>query len=772
MDKANQNVFENLGRWARDNGHDAAKLEELLTCVADAESIALRLYDADRVTSSEEERRVLGIEGIAVWDFKSTQHRSMPIGVGSNGLFAPNDGGKTTLQLAARYAIGGARAVGVGLDDRIIRAGKEEAKVEISLPGRRLIRRTIKRRVVKKGPDAGQTKIERGLYVKLSDQDEDKPAKAQAEIDTWVGGSSAFALSIAFLEQGMIVQLVDQDPAQRKEAIFKLIGVSQAEDTAKRLRGVVKKWEEENGRAQVKLEHLTAQLTMLRRDLAACPPAAALDAEIESLKPVVGAANRDVAAARGKIETRLQQIAALDVMKLSVPDVAYDVESARAALMKALDEQHAADAELEALRARYRDIAALPAKCPTCAAVGRECDLSDEWKAAQLAEINRIGGQKKVAAEALVITCGDAKKTAEALAEMERQRRDTIAARRPVEEERARLVAERDALPAGAMPDASAIARYEWAIEKLRLIGALQRTIEAADLESLTITSDVPRFEWEGNAVRGAGELELLRTLVLAFSKDGMPQWIARQHLARVNAIAREMAAPDRFVYAFGPDLDVQVIDPQQDQAVIHPSLASGSARERGALVLAAAMSRYQQELARLKSDLLWIDELPFQDAANAQVVVDLVRGFTKFFERVVFAASDWEHYTGKFDHEVSFGIEAVSAALDDKRQRDEKLKAEGQGVLAPPPPEVKLYADDQGDYGPRFAGIIPPGDDLPFEPLPRHDAALEIVTIPEDIVRRIVGEAPLTRVEADDGVAAGLADLAGRMGVPKEPGF
>lgn len=766
-------TWELIKKWAAENNHDPELFERVLIAVCDEEHVAMKIVDGDRVTSSETIRTILAIESIAFENVKGTVKRVIPIGKGVTLLAGGNDSGKTAAQLAARWLIGGSKGVGVGTDERMIRAGQEEMAGKLILEGdNRYIARSITRRVVKKGKDAGQTKVDRSILVKLNGHEEDKPSKAQLEIDSWLGTDIAFVLSLAFIEQGTITALIDADPAERKEAVFKLLGLKGAEETAKKLRAIMKKWKDERDADlanRASYEATIAQLTQRFSQF----PMEELIRERQLLEPVAAAADATVAEQRGTIQKRVSEIDAEAVMKLEIPIEPIDVQTVKLEAARLGTEAGTAHTRAELLRAKYKEIYALPDTCPVCATTGKTCEISPDWKRAQLFAIRDEGGKLAALAEQKKEARDHAQNAADQAEKAEQLRRFRLEQQTMLAAERARLVDQLAQLPQGATPDASAVERFTWVCDKIREAQVLREKIGEAQFKIDLIDTYASKLV---DGMSGLDEMHYLEIAVQAFSKDGVPLWLARGHINAVNQLAREMGAGDRYIFSFGGDLEVQVFDTKQDLAQVSPQLASGSSRERGALILAAAMSRYQQHVARIHCPLLWVDEMPFQDPVNAQVVIETVKRLTKWFDRVVFASSDFEPYLGRFDHEVMLPSPDVSVALDEKRERAKALASEGQAQLPPgPAPEVRRYQAPKAE-APPLSKIADPAKDrvdamlaanvarTHSDPEVRADSARVVDEWKEkadEIVARLTREAA---EKGDDEKPAGE--------IPEEPGF
>lgn len=750
-----EDIFDALKQYATEHQLDYPKIEAVLTAVADEEHIALKLYDGPRITSSETVRTILDVAGVEYHNALEADARIVPIGKGVTGLFGTNNSGKTTFFRVLRWLIGGDKAVGRGMDERMIRIGEEEMSGRLTLDGEnRFIARSIARRMVTRGKDKGQTKVDRTMLVKLNGHEEDKLSKANLEVETWLGGDVAFVLSIAFLEQGQLTRMLDADPSVRKEAFYKLVGVNAAEETAKKLRAVAKRLADAR---EIDLTNRAAyqkQLDDLAVKVKAIPPMEKLEAERIRLAPVATAADATTAQKRGELQKRIAAIDAEDVMKRSVSATPIDVAGYQAAAVTAREAATKAHTDAELLRQKYREVHALPDVCPICATLERRCDIDPAWKVAELEKIRQKGKDTAKAEADLTTLALQAEKNAREAADFEALRRTRIEQQTKLRAERALLVQQLEALPAGATSDASAVEMYAWTLQKIDELKALLANVDGLAGKLAAITKDAGALKID---LTGEQERVALDHAIRAFAKDGMPLSIARSHLAKVNRIAESMMDGDRFRFTFGNDLEIIVQDTHLGGHEIDPQLTCGSGRERGALILAAAMSRYQQELAGIRSQLFCIDELPFQDDANAMAFADTVKRLTKWFDRVVLAASDWHLYEGKFDHEVW-----MSQPLDEAAKSQTARAAE---------PTVKTY-DDQvnaaaekavGHGEPEIANAEVTGV-FTEPPTPAMVPPLSKIDEPaKDAVERMVD---------NDALQQRMQDLKNRLEKSSDPGF
>lgn len=662
-------ILVNLKEWAQKNGHDGAKLEASLVSLADEFSIALKLYDGDRLTRGEAERNVLDVRQVLIQNVKGTSGRSVDIAPGATLVYGPNDAGKTTLQVGAMYAIGGRGAVDLE-DDRLIRAGADQMVARVNLEGERFIQRSLGKKVAKRGKDAGVTKIERQMLVRLNGHEEDKLERAQLEIDTYLGGDSKLALTLAFMRQGMITGVMSEKPADRKKALYDLLGLGSAEETRDKLSKAMRAIEE---------------------------------------RAVAKAPDERVA----QIQKRIEEIQS-DRCWLT-PDAATESEgalpSARAELLELQQRAAVQKDRTDDIRDRWFRVRDLPPTCATCAELGKTCELTPELKVARLEDIQKAGQKSKADHDQLLAAAKEKQAAVDTLEADAREARDARARKAAAQSEIANLKRE------------------------------LAELAKQAEDKKSALCYDA----------------DVVSRLVEAFGKDGMPKMLAQGHIARINAIAKQLCADDRYTYQFGEeDFDIEFYDSKQEDASIAPVFASGSSRERGAVVLLAARSLYLQELTGLKIPFLWIDELSFQDDANKLVVAKLIAVLSTKFTKVILNASDWDGFfirdatTGErlclFDNQIALMPDDVSKALDEQRAKSQKLAEEGQGTLSPPAPEVKTY-DSKGPLPP--PAPIPPSiqsmidNTVPPEKVRDVDLEREVAEIKQKVDRDLAEAKP-----------------------------
>lgn len=584
-----QQVWELLERYWN---HERCSVEGIqrrvgiLTRVCDEFSFPLKLYDAERLTSGEERRVVLDITSVTAKNVKSTAERTITLEAGTTLIYGPNDAGKTTMQEAARYAIGGAGAVD-RIDEAMLSHGADTMMVRVEVgtqAGTGFVQRSLTRKVISRGKDKGSAKVERNVTVSLGGKVADGAREAEQELAQYLGGDTSMVLELAFLRQGLFSQVMDERPAERKEAVLKLIGLAAAESTRQKLASALKTLEERASRAASAVPEARSAQIKARLD------------EIERDPKYMVDVTHGMDAAPHAAASRV------------------NVESAQ----KSVTEWGMV---LDNLRARFHSVKALPPKCEMCAAMGKDCDLTPEMKSETLARINSEGKGHKASLEAAQKTLDDARAS---LARNEHDLANWHEARNAKEALKAeakRLIAEHD-----------------------------------------EIKKSLPK---KGDDAWSAEDLALLAEVTAAFGKDGLPLWLAREHVGRINAIARELSEGDRFLYQFGDEFEIQMFDQVNVQPRVDPVFASGSSRERGALVLLAARARYLAELAGLEIPLIWIDELAFQDSTSCAALLHTLKRLTKWFPKVVLAASQWNVFgmvdAPEFDHEISIGVSDVA---------------------------------------------------------------------------------------------------------------
>lgn len=716
-------TLEILKSYARAVGVDADLVDRVATAVSDEHSIPLRVY-GNETNLTREVREVFNLHAVTVKNMKCTRSQRLVLEPGSTLLFGGNDTGKTTLLMAVLYGLFGSRVIDVAAAEDLITAGAGEMSVELEFFGGR-IERGVTRRVIRKGVNAGDTKVEHYLTVEIGGDKANRAQEAQALIDGWLGADAKFVRRVMCLEQGHLTDILDAEPRVRRDTFYRMLAID-GERTRESLSKVLQQHEDFLVRkAQSKDEH-QAQLESLRRRLAQYPvadlerqraTAAAQAASEQASQEVINGARAalerrivDLATARKSDADRRELKAKIDEIKsdpiwanavVSRDQLGLNHASAKNALVNATKTCAELEARLSVENQHGLRVKNLPSTCATCAEIGKVCELSPEAKEATLKEIRAryvaTSVELSAARKRLEAAVGAEASAAAAIAECDKteSRRaflseqlqtleqglerlpvevNTSAIAEDVEAKRQRLA------EVEAQGSSAATADLQVLDKALADARALQAQIEVVErnVKELDAKQPMPR-----------DELEALRWIVTAFAKEGMPLWLARQHIGRVNEIAKGMRDADRFHFSFDQDLAIRV---ESGELAIRPELASGSARERGAVVLMAAMGRYLQELSGLHIPLLWVDELPYQDAANKQLSAAIVRALTKWYPKVVFAASEWDDLLGQFDHEVGLQPEAVAAELARQREARAALAAAGQGTLEPPPPTVQTY--------------------------------------------------------------------------------
>lgn len=714
-------VLDLVRAYANAHNQPADLIDRVLTEVSDEKSIPLRVYGGD-LNSLGDPRLVCDPTRVALTNFMGTRGRAVEFGGGTTGIFGGNGVGKSSIQRAVLYAIGGAPAAGVRAAEDLITRGAQEMTVRFEFVGG-FIERGCSRRVVSRGKDAGQTKVEHSLEVQIAGDKANRAKEAEGLIAGWLGVDASFVRRVSCLEQGNVTAALDEQPAKRREMFYRMLSLEPCEGTRKSLAEALQEQEDFAVRQARNAETLKGEAEALRRQRAQynvesltekralvaplAAGAASSPAQIMALREQLNRRNMDLVVTRKAAADRQRYTQKLDETKRQ-PELAMVFEDSALATAQSehlvntsVNATAAARAALDQITAQGLKIKGLPPVCPTCAIMGRTCDVTPDTKAKLLADLRApwtAASKALAAAEIELAARKDALQAARA------QQAATIkaqATKRFLEEQVQLLQQQIDALPVQINAEAieADVAKLAQQLTEMQRADSGQaatdlRLIDQALADARALDAQIAALE-KRQAVPASTkqlpneELEALRWAVKAFAKDGIPLWLARQHVGRVNDIARELKGLDRYSYSFGQDLEVVVHDGDGDVMV---DLTCGSARQRGAVILMAALGRYLQELSSLQIPFLWIDELPFQDESSSALVVDTIKKLVQWYPKVIFAASRWDDFTGQFDHEISILPEQVSIELDRQREATSKLKAEGQGILAPPPAPVTTY--------------------------------------------------------------------------------
>lgn len=700
-------TFDLVRRYAEEKGQPASLMVEVLTEISDRDSIPLKIYGSS--TANEEPRQILDPLSISMQNVMGVVKRSISIEPGVTLLYGPNGSGKSTTMRAMLYALFGAAAAGVRMAEELITHGQNSLEATVKFAGGEVVRE-VGRKVIGRGKNAGAVEVVHSLAVQIAGDKSNKPKEAQALIDGWMGVDGAFVRRVCCLEQGMLTQVMDEQPARRRELVYRLLDLDQAEETRKSLSKALDGEERKASAQSQQTETLKAELIDLRHRRATFP-VEHMQEERGRLLTIMSASSRPEEVKQYQDALTRRELDRIQAVKLEeqrrgytakadevrrapeltmvLEDLGSKLSSAEHALNGARMSVAKADQELSFWTKRGQEIKALPPVCPTCQAIGKTCEVTPSVKEATLVKVRAswIETSKVLAAAKDEMSARqNAYQELDTLVQAQGRTRQ----RQAFLVEQLRLLQE----AMGKMPAPANLAEIDASIADLAAtlkakaaagnstvqndISLLDKNIaSAAALDAQIAAHEMKIDAIHQNSPMSNERLEAFRFAVAAFAKDGIPLWLARQHLGRVNDIANELCTLDKYHYSFGADLEVVIGD---GSIVISPDLTCGSARERGSVVLMAALGRYLQELSGLSIPLLWIDELPFQDEANAHLVVDMVKRLTRWYPKVVLCASRWDEYLEKFDHEIALLPEDVSIELD--RQRKEKERSDKSRVV------------------------------------------------------------------------------------------
>lgn len=705
-------TFDLIRQYATAMGQPGDLMVEVLTHVSDEHSIPLKVYGGD-LDSHAEPRHVLDVQTITMTNVMGVAKRQLSIEPGVTLLYGPNGSGKTTAMRTMLFALFGAAAAGVRTAEDLIAQGQSLMEASVTFAGGKVLR-SVNRKTISRGKNAGQLDTEHYLGVEIAGDKANKPKPAQALIDGWMGVDGDFVRRVCCLEQGMLTQIMDEQPARRRELFFRMLALEPAEETRKSLAKALDVEEGRRAKQQETGVQLDAELKALRHRFAGFS-VVQMETERDRLMPLAQAASVDPAALKDAREAlarreldkingqreaqkRKEYLGTLEDLKrdpaltMTFVDRSLDIAKCERIVNSSRAEYINWSRQLAGLKARGETVKSLPPECPTCAAIGKKCEVTQDVKEKALVALRT---EYTTASRALAECKDTGEKYSTSLRELQAADKQDAA-----NKSRAAFVAEQIKLLNEGLanqPELEDFATLEADIKRLsesiklresagnpKILADL-RAIDAALADALSVEAQIASVVGkiaanDSQPLMGNEHLEAFRFAVKAFAKDGLPLYLARQHLERVNTIAEEICTLDKYKYRFGANLEVEIYG--DGELVMGPELACGSARERGAVVLMAALGRYLQELSGLSIPFLWVDELPFQDEANSGLIVDMMKKLTKWYPKVVLCASRWDEFLGQFDHEIGLTPEDLSIELD--RQRQAQVGGISKVVKAP----------------------------------------------------------------------------------------
>lgn len=700
-------AFQALERFLKANGvPEAQPYIDLLTDLSDEAGFPVEVYSGP--VQNGQSREILDLNEVEIYNFKGTTSRTLALLPGTTLVYGANDSGKSSLIEGMAFAIGGATAVESQNED-VMRVGATVTRSTVKATGA-LIKRMLDKSAKTRGPNAGDVTIDQSLNVEIGGSKEGRTRQAQALIDDWLGVPWQFIRRAMLVGQGELASILDEAPARRRNMFFQMLGLEGCERTREALANVLRKKEGAVSAQAGTVDELTARLTKAKasrepyrleqlqqeyRTLEATGASseALIKAKVEQLEAIrnqlrdyeIGISRR--ASFLDEIG-RLQQSPALAV---EIKDVTVNLEGLRRNAASKRDDLSKIEAAMKEIGDRGNRIKALPPVCPTCLELGWQCGSNDTVKQQKLAELrsdwsklNVSATEIKAALQKLDFEINQlAKQNTEnqALAQEKARILATISGKEKVvallpqvDPGRADLLTTNATLLVGEIQTLKQQQPAETAARRAdvhRQIGEAQKL----DSEIAWLTGELQKLD----GAIDRGYVDRIRNLVDFFSKGALPLWLTKEHVKTINNRALELATGDRYQYRFNDDLEVEIID-SDSKAKVPPSMASGSSRQRGALILRATLGRYLQELGGVKIPLFWIDEIPFQDDQNSSMIIDVVKRLTQWYPKVVLAASQWERYIGAFDHEFKVGpqdeiktLQELNGALADAKESTEK---------------------------------------------------------------------------------------------------
>lgn len=664
-------VYDLLEKWGESVGRDPKLLAHHLQKLELEDKIIPKLYSKD-LDSDGKVREILDIYSIAVSNLKGIEARNLDVKPGITMIYGPNDAGKSTFLDGLELALKGARGEAV---PALMRHGTSEMEVRLRATACE-IDRTFKRKIATRGKKAGEESFEHSLLVTIDGTRDNKTEKAQALVQSWLQVDLDFVVRCCMVRQGYLADVLDEEASKRQQLFFRLLALDAAEETREAIAKVAKTQAAKLGAQTAVIEPAEAQIAKLKAELAKMPidqmksrvfeleaatggntAATRVDKEARlSLMKAAVKQHEKFKALLEKYTSRIQELNKSPALFLEVVDMAPKAASAELSVRNAIASTATAEWKLETVTQQGRAIKR-EGKCPTC-----ENLCGHDTKERSLARLKTahaaINTEVEVArnarheADALFTHMSGERIRMGAIAAEKKGIQSTVAAMVALTSELHLLMGTFDVRSAS-----QDIAQLEKVIgaeagdpKLIEEAADWRKHLASADAMLLQIKALEGTIASAKSGVATGYDPAVLEDLELAFSKKGMPLWIARGHVARVNAIAAEIAAGDRYRYELGPDLEVVILDGEK---AISPRAASGSSRQRGALVILVSMALYLQELAQIKIPFLWVDEIPFQDKANQLLMIEILKNIGKRVPKVLFGASDWEIYEGHFDHQI-----------------------------------------------------------------------------------------------------------------------
>lgn len=722
--------YQALERFFKANGvPNPAPALDLLTGLADEAGFSVEVYSGPM--KNGEPREILDVNEISIINYKGTADRTLTLLPGSTLVYGANDSGKSSLIEGLAFALGGTQD-----NESVMKTGAEVTRATVKATGA-ILTRQLDRSTKTRGANAGEVTIDQSLTVEIGGSRETRTRNAQGLINEWIGVPLPFIARAMLVSQGELASILDEAPSKRREMFFQLLGLEGCERTREALAKVLRKKEAGLVGQTGTVDELTARLTKAmgnraRYDLVR------LTAEYRTLEATGASSEALIKAKVEQLESIRKQLSDYEIgisrrasfldevsrlqqhpcLAMEIKDLSLDLDTAR----RVYDKRQQTVAKLEAGLAdcatRGNRIKSLPPVCPTCLELGWQCGSNEEVKQAKLAAL-RVEWQA-VSAD-LVREKAEFDMLFETINSKSKKQIENTALVQEKTRIQATISAKEKLLALLPSPDQG---RYDLLTSNATLlVGEVQILKAQQPAETAARRADVHRDINEAQKLDNeiawlTGELakldgaidrkyiDRIRDLVDVFSKGGLPLWLAKEHVKTINHRALELAIGDRYTYQFTEDLAVEIID-STSKARIPPSMASGSSRQRGALILRATLGKYLQELGGIKVPLFWVDEIPFQDEVHASMIADVIKRLTAWYPKVVLAVSQWEKYIGSFDHEVHVGpqdeiltlqdlntaLADATTAIEKKAPRRRTTKAESDAAfeaLSSPEPEVK----------------------------------------------------------------------------------
>lgn len=646
----------------------------------------LRLYDFD-VDTKRDPQPLFDLEELEVHDFKALAGKNtLRLKPGVTLLLGSNDKGKTALQQAFAWTLGGDKAV-PGSEMGLVHLGKASTSSTARFVGQTAVTRMLN---ILQPPDGSKptAHIAYGARSNGADYSSSTTPTAAAFLKENVLGNLTwdFWSRTAFAEQGQVQNLLREQPAKRKELFAELLGMkvagktqefltkraAQLDTNAVALEQKARMVEEDITGAETAARDWTAEKEAERTRLQGeVDTARGFDATESEEKLCIDQLDR----AKKLIEEGEKQKVRADELRQLIPA---DLPN-EATITEWRNKVNGIRTEYQTTRDRVTTETAKLAQmaeggkawkaATTCGACGQ--GISDAIKTAKLAELrSAYPAQKKLVDE---LTAAMAKmeeegrttadkivKASQAAGESAGHRAELKLLQRPdgpIDSDR-KAVADMEERLKGVrlkLAGKPSLSNYEEKKSRLALLTDEAGRAKAAQTNAEEWRAKVVDLKVEACDAR-AKQKQLL-ALAKAFHKDGAPRLEAQKHREAIEQLMNERLAQFGTRVKIDDSIGVEVTEGDKKIELVYDS---GSSLERiGLMFRAAATYRLGQVTGRISS-LLWVDEVAWQDPTNAKKTAAMIVALKPLFPKILLADSSGLYRGAGFDNEIILGPPAV----------------------------------------------------------------------------------------------------------------